>query len=382
MSVSARTFQLLYIARQRALKDLPTTLSDFSAFIAERRAEAPQTYDRAYISPSSIQDILDRMCSPMENLLTHDHANSRFEFEFRGSQMADLMDGIDGCSSAFIDGYKEHVVQAVLEQRARLGQPRANQREIAASANISLDSARRGLQILMENRVVVEYATGRVQTYALVAPPAVTAPAAVVATTASQDILVDLAGISDDPAKVTVIPETLVGLNEDDLLPESPVPLGAVLQDGGPDVEVRAELKLVADPDVWTPVLVDGANPPADAGDDEVTRAQVEVELKGLFEGEAKKSVFEEEAEEEPGAPFRRYSWKDVNDFVQADIIVQAKACDMSLSEYLGYLAQMAAIRFRKSLSPGEDMRLKALVDKVLFPPPQRTHKRQEAPEV
>ena len=37
MSVSARTFQVLYIIRERALQDLPTKLPDFSEFIADRR---------------------------------------------------------------------------------------------------------------------------------------------------------------------------------------------------------------------------------------------------------------------------------------------------------------------------------------------------------
>jgi len=336
MSVSARTFQLLYIVRQRALKDLPTTVHDFSAFISERRAEAPLAYDRAYIAPSAIQDILDRMCSPMENLLVHN--NGQFEFEFMGSQMADLLDDIDACSSAFIDGYKEQVVKAVLEQRARLNQPRANQRDIAACANISLDSARRGLQTLMDAGLVIEYATGRTQTYELAKPPAVVVQAPVQPTS----IRDALAGISDDPAKPVIIPEALRSLNEEDLLPgqpdDAPVPLGTVLQDGGPDVDI--------------PMAKDDSD-----------------EASPVAEGQEDLHDLEDEI---PPQTSRRYDWQRVPDFIQADLIVQAKACDMSLADYLNYLVQTASLRFRKSLSTADESRFKALVDQMVFPRPVR----------
>ena len=246
MSVSARTFQMLYILRQRSLKDLPTRGPDFAAFIAERRATSPQTYDKAYIGPAAIIDLLQRMT--VENLVAS--TEGEYTFEFMGSQMADLLDGFDACSSKFIEKYKEQVVRAVLEQRVRLNQSPAIQRDVASVANISLDSARRGLETLINQGVVTETKNGRTATYTLVVPPVNTT------TTIT-------------PIPVNDIRAALAGLDEGDILPgqtpvaedpdsdneECPVPLSAVLQDEGPDME---EVPPVETPEpevteVWNP---------------------------------------------------------------------------------------------------------------------------------
>lgn len=324
MSVSARTFQLLYIVRQRALKDLPTRLSDFGKFIATRRAEAPQTYDRAYISPTALQDSLDRMVSN-DSLLSLN--NGVYEFEFMGSQMADLLTNIDACSSAFIDGYKEQVVKAVLEQRARLGQPPANQRDVAGAANLSLDSARRGLQTLMETGLVVEYATGRTQTYALVHPPAAVVKPAPVAADSTEDtdnIKAALAGIDDDDLLPGKAPGKAPGKTEE-VVEEPPVALSDVLQDDGPDVE----------PMTFGDVL---ENPPEDPP--------------------------EEKAQPEPNP----YDWDNVPLDVRNMHILMAKACDMTIGDYLTRLAETNMMRFRKALFDGDNNLIRSLAWETLKP--------------
>ena len=384
MSVSARTFQLLYIVRQRALKDLHTTLPDFSAFIAERRAEAPQTYDRAYISPSSLQEILDRMCSPMENLLAH--SQGQFSLDFMGSQMADLLDGIDGCSSIFIDGYKEQVVKAVLEQRLRLGMPPANQRDIAATANISLDSARRGLQTLVDSGVITESTKGRNQTYALITTAAVEAGPTTVED-ASQSIRDTLAGVSDDRPKKPV-PDALVGFEEGDLIPEAPVPLGTVLQDGGPDVEApkpTLSVEEAEEDEVGVPTLaeVQEALQPNLAG---MVKEDVLIEeaLKELDEPPRSKYTAEDRArfmEKDASRTMRNRErnatsdWLVVSSQIRMEFMHQAEACGMPLDDYLSELARMASLRFRRALSNTDDHRLRTLVDKVIYPPYRGAHK-------
>ena len=153
MAVNARTFQILYIVRQRAVADQTTSSGEISEFIADRRKSAPESYGKAYIAPSALTQMLQRMTT-VEHLLTVD--DGVYEFTPQGSQMADLLVDVDACSDLFIDSYKEAVCLAVLQQRQRLGQPPANPREVAAIANISLDSARRGLTALAEHDKIVE----------------------------------------------------------------------------------------------------------------------------------------------------------------------------------------------------------------------------------
>ena len=154
MTVNARTFQILYIVRARALMNQMTALEDFTNFIASERKTAPGIYRRAYIAPSAMVPLLHRMTTK-DNLLTLSNYEE-YEFTPQGSQIADLLTGIDGCSSWFIDNYKEIVCQAMLQQRQRLGLGATHAREIAAVANISLDSARRGLSKLVEKGIVEE----------------------------------------------------------------------------------------------------------------------------------------------------------------------------------------------------------------------------------
>jgi hypothetical protein len=162
--------------------------------------------------------------STTEGLLSAEDGGA-YQMTPLGSQMADLMADLDGCSDAFIEGYKEMVVKAALTQRHRLGQGPANQREIAAITNISLDSVRRGLLTLIEGGLVVEDKAGRVVVYSLVAPPV--AATSQPTTDSIQDVL---AGIDDDD----VLPVAPTPPEADE---EVPLSLGAILQDEGVEAD-------------------------------------------------------------------------------------------------------------------------------------------------
>jgi len=221
MSVSARTFQLLYIVRQRALLDKPTSSDDFAEFVHTRRKSAPALYSQAYISPSAIEDSLQRMTT--EGLVIQ--VDGVYNLTPMGSQMADILDGIDACTDKFLLDYKEEVTRGVLKQQARLGGKALNVREIAGIANISLDSARRGLVDLYAKGEIVEIASGRSNVYTLATPP--------------MEPVVQAPQTDDDDG----VRAALRTLAEDEDVPiskapeEDTVPLGAVLQDEGPDHE-------------------------------------------------------------------------------------------------------------------------------------------------
>lgn len=168
MAINARTFQLLYIIRQRALDDDETRLGDISTFINDRRSCAPSLYEKAYIAPSAIRDMVQRMTT-VEGLLTLSD-EGYLELTVKGSQMADLLSQIDACSSLFLDNYKEQVCLAALQQCQRLGTAPVTPREVAALANISLDSARRGLATAHERGDIIEDRSDRTPVYSLPTP--------------------------------------------------------------------------------------------------------------------------------------------------------------------------------------------------------------------
>ena len=88
MAINARTFQILYIIRERAVADLATTAKHVSAFIMARRKDAPAIYSRSYIAPGAVQQILNRMTTG-EGLLTLE--DNEYLFTAKGSLMADLL---------------------------------------------------------------------------------------------------------------------------------------------------------------------------------------------------------------------------------------------------------------------------------------------------
>jgi len=165
MAVNARTFQVLSIIRERALADLTTTQEDISESIANHRKISPGNYNRAYISPSALVSILDRMVGP-DDLLSHGEEND-YWLTPMGSQMADLLVNIDGCSNLFIDNYKKMVCYAALQQHSRLGLGPATPSDIANATGLSGDSVRRGLSDLVQDNQVEEDRSGRPNLYTL-----------------------------------------------------------------------------------------------------------------------------------------------------------------------------------------------------------------------
>lgn len=297
MSVSARTFQVLYIIRQRALDDLSTKADDVGPFIAARRKATPTLYEQAYLSPTAISDLLNRM-STTEGLLTAE-SDGTYQMTPQGSQMADLLRDLNACADSFIEGYKEQVVLAALQQRHRLGQGPANQREIAALTNISLDSVRRGLGTLIEQGRVVEDKTGRVTVYALAQPPFLVVP--------------DLPK-SDNP---------LAGFDDDDEVPPN-------LEAEEPDPVVEEEPDPVVEEDV----------------------EEVPLSLNTILQDEATpEEVHPPIMPATPVTPVPELSaWAAVPANVQQVHIDIAKALNVSLEVYLEGLAQVCQQRMRNAV--------------------------------
>ena len=334
MAINARTFEILYIVRQRAVLDLPTKLDDFSEFIAARRKDAPDIYHRAYIAPSALAPLLHRMTTG-EGVLTLG-TNGEYELTPRGSQMADLLVGLDACSSGFLDNYKEAIGLAVLQQRQRLGQGPVNPREVSAIANISLDSARRGLTILAEHNKIVEDRTSRTPTYTMPEP-------VVPADDADEDMPMATDRINDggvteadieEAARLPLddeedpIASALRDLeNEDDSWAtagpppppadedeelELPLALGQILADDGPDDDEPAPPPPSNDPFAFVP--------PRDTEEPEdLTKADP-------------------------------YAWEDVPEEMLEGFVLRAKAAGMTLAEFLDGLNQLHEAQVRAAL--------------------------------
>jgi len=347
MATNARTFEILYIVRKRALLDSPTKFDDIMSFIANRRKTAPDIYGKAYIAPSALVPLLQRMTTG-ENLLTLTE-DGEYEFTARGSQMADLLDGLDACSIHFMDGYKSKVCLAVLQQRIRLGQGPATPREVAAISNISLDSARRGLGVLVEVGEATEDRTARTPFYfienveenAKPSKPGLSVTTALaqsglvaaeqdqlwaqaqeeeeeekeeevtntvtdeeIEAAARRGLAAALAEIDeDDDGWATSVPATLVAVPDDaedgDLLP---LPLGQILGDDGPDEEKASSAPTLSE---LVGAVIDKVDPTG---------------------------------------------WNSVSPKVRALCTMQAQACGLSLNEFLDTILKANQNRMRVAL--------------------------------
>lgn len=300
MAINARTFQLLYIIRQRALvEDEKTTLDDMGEFIADRRDNAPNLYDKAYIAPSAMDQMVKRMAVG-EGLVTRDtHGN--IELTVKGSRMADLITDIDACSTYFLDNYKEAVCMAVLRQRERLGQGPVSPRECAVIANISLDSARRGLAAATERGDAEEMREGRATTYS------VKSGAPVPRTPVSPDT----PALSDNEVeddKSSSVREALADIDEEDFVP------GLDLSDE--DVDTLADLLSKEDEeDDEGEALTDPA-----AAAYEALADHIKTEVTKHADADA--------------------SWDNVPDEVRVKLFHQATACGMTLAQFLSEISE------------------------------------------
>ena len=361
MSVSARTFQLLYIIRQRALQDQSTRLTDFSEFIADRRKTAPALYGNAYISPSALTDLLGRMA--IENLVTA--TDGEYQLEHMGSQMADLLTDLDACTTGFIENYKEAVVKAALEQRARLGQGPATQRDLAAITNISVDSTRRALETLVASGVVIENTSGRNQTYTLTTPPMVTTPAPAITDTQEvviADVKANIAqsldlDLGDIDAVRTLDPDLKAALDNID----APVPLGAVLQDDGPDVEPAVVTQTQTEAPQWVTSTMIQAQ--AQQVLDDIQQASAEGSWQSEEQCPGNCPACDEDCGEDGEEP---YDWNEVPVVVRDALYIQSQAVGMDLGQYLLTLAEQAENRLRHAVTGQHDYIANTLMNEVL----------------
>ena len=372
MAVNARTFQILYIVRARASEDKPTRLDDFAEFIADRRKSAPDIYSRAYIAPSAMVPILQRMTTG-DNLLTLDPVSHSYEFTPRGSQMADLLIDLDACSEQFIDNYKEKVCQAVLQQRQRLGQGAATAREVAAIANISLDSARRGLESLGDQGLA-EYTGDRTLVYSLPKVPEVV------------KVDKEVARIIDSIEAGARLDAALDNIIEDDDDNEDEAPLSL------PDLIVRQKAKAAkAADDVRLAGIEAAARLIAETEDDPdydpIRAALAEIDenetaIFGLGKNHKILKPLQDEAppinDDDDGLPLSfdavlptedeeeevceknvesgPYAWESVSEKIREGLIIQAKAAGLTLDNFFDLLGYTNQQRIREALFAGAEL--------------------------
>lgn len=146
MTMNARTYQVLSVVRKLAQEDVPVSQERIAAYIADLRKSAPSLYDRAYISPSGLKNLLFRLRSP-ERLLKL-NGNGGLDFTPKGSQIADLFHDVDTCTSNFQEFYKREVVLAALRQRQRLDMGFVSAGTLAEITGMSAQSVREGLALL------------------------------------------------------------------------------------------------------------------------------------------------------------------------------------------------------------------------------------------
>jgi hypothetical protein len=342
MAVNARTFQVLYVIRQRALADLDTTRTDIGEFIAGRRESAPESYDKAYIAPSALQLILQRMTTTDGLLMLE--GKLAYGFTPKGSQMADLMQHLDGCSTWFIDNYKEAVSHAVLKQRSRLGQGRITPREVASIANISLDSARRGLAACFNEGNASEDRGERTPTYALidVAKADPESPEEIDKTYLAGD---------DEPPEPGSIASALADIDESDdwpiegdQIPEADpdslvLKLGTILQDDGPDDEVE-ELR-----SRLTNLGVDVGEETVGPQDEDPGPFKFNLDPDGM--------MVDQEADP--------YDWNSVPPSITNGFVLRAMAAGVTLAQFLDILNLTHERKIREALFEGDERGL--LVD-------------------
>jgi len=121
------------------------TSNELNSLWREKKRKDPQTFDQAYISPSTQNNLLSRLVAE-HALLIRDR--NTYHLTPKGSKLADLIDvlGVDTCSSKFISEYKGMIAHAALLVAP---QHRLTAKEVAAETLLSADSARHGLNDLV-----------------------------------------------------------------------------------------------------------------------------------------------------------------------------------------------------------------------------------------
>jgi len=371
MAVNARTYQILYIVRQRAQNDKKTTFDDFANFIAERRLSAPGAYSRAYINPGNMASNVHRMTTG-DGLLTIDTVYRTYQLTALGSQMADLLVDIDACSDHFIENYKMLVCGGVLQQRRRLGwMGGVCTREVAANANISLDSARRGLTDLEESarstgdKVHLTF-QDRNYYYSLLKPAPVPevddAPIAV-----DEDPVKGTPVIDDDGSDPAALAEgnvvaaeddeedpikaALAEINEDDSVPILP---HTRWQPDDPDLSLEG----IIDDDIIDDF--DGKGDEADPGDSK-RECGADNCADCLGDESCNCGDCDEDDHDDCGAP-SDYRWESVSPEVREGLIIQAKAAGVTLDDFFNILGCVHQQKIREAL----------FADVALIDPPDR----------
>ena len=312
--------------------------------------------------------------------------NDEYEFTPRGSQMADLLTDLDACSVQFIENYKELVCMAVLQQRQRLGYVAATPHEVANIANISFDSARRGMDALAVSGVVTinHIPTPGLDldaTINMTSPATPTAPlaAAATATPKGLDAAIDnliyengedapesfeKAEAADDEilasietaARISCTPfgghydpiaEALAEIDESEAVP---IPKGS-----NDDDDLPLNLK-----SVLRGMDGDAANDDHQLSFSSIPFAEDDEGIEdeeGIGDGEGERIEDEEgiETEDEDEDDVREniddpFAWSNVSDLIRERLIIQAKAAGLSLDLFFDVLSQMHQERIREAL--------------------------------
>lgn len=324
--VNARTYQILYILRCRVVEDLPTRKEHFGTFIRERQKTAPALYGNAYLGPTATWDILQRMTHGDKPLLTVQ--KGEYSFTPQGSQMTDLLETLDACSTGFFEDYKALVILAALQQRLRMGFTTSEQGDLAGHAGFSLDSTRKGLRELRARGLVHEDGSGPRLLYSLLAGNTQAPSPPPVPLSDEKDDKSLLEGIQDGTPQPTVAKD-----GEVKTLLEG-------IQDGPPVVPI--------DPDTWVASLAEMTE------QEQEEPQETPVKPDGMC-GQACPGCCPDTGDEPD--ELLDQAWDNVPLPIQEALFCQAMAAGMSLVEYLDAMVQTNARRYRRVINGIGDQR-------------------------
>jgi hypothetical protein len=125
-AVNGRTFQVLHAVRNLARTSTPATVQNIGDLFRAKKAQDKGTYATAYLSPSTISDILNRLCHKDYGLLDFrdagkplsntpwDPPSKKYHLTPKGSLVADSLDllTVDTCSTDFLLQYKKYAAEA------------------------------------------------------------------------------------------------------------------------------------------------------------------------------------------------------------------------------------------------------------------------------
>ncbi|OHD26298.1 MAG: hypothetical protein A2Y38_06600 [Spirochaetes bacterium GWB1_59_5] len=341
MGMSNRTYQIIHAIRFLAKQDEPATDETVASFLLEKKHQDRAKFSMAYISPSSMREVLLRLVTE-EGYLTRE--SGAYHLTPKGSLLADLLDLLpeDTCSVEFLTNYKAHVAHGYLLSRHQLGLPaKATVNQVAEATGLSKDSAWRGCSEMAMAGLAVKVK----DEYRLENLPAASAPPAV-------------------PAPPSPVDQVLAAVDESPLRPFDPpkvAPAPPVVE--VPPVVVPSPISFSGgfegqrNPVNAPPDALASDVPPDYEGEDENRRMGAEAEAvvdQAVAEAVVQETVQEAEQPPPPKKVGRGFipAWLRVDLAIQKRFQARAQAMDLSLDDYLALLDDDLVQRARVAFLP------------------------------